>query len=191
MGESGLMVIPECILRWTVGSALYKALEPLRVTEEQMPWAYQVANPTGRPLHNDWALFKDTTRRSCARRAPLPYRGLSGVFTKEWMLFDENYPLSPGMETRYLNDGEFQVLTDRAGYGLGTFEAFIDGAWRPVFHKYTRAFDIPFLGRYRLSWYYGLHQDNHVSLIPDESGIRRSDLMCWIEPFAASFVKEI
>lgn len=184
------MKIPEFILRWTVGPSLYAELESYRVSEYEMPWAYQVDNPKGRPLHDDWALFKDTTRRSCARRVALPYRGLKGVFTKEWMLFDPTYPLSPGLETKTV-DGRLYVLTDRAGYGLGTFEAFINGAWRPVFHKYTQAFNIPFLGRYRLSWYYGLHQDNHVSLLPDESGIFRSDLMCWIEPFAASFVKEI
>lgn len=173
------MVIPEFILRATVGSALFKALEPYRVTEEQMPWPYQVKNPEGRPLHGDWFWFKDTPRRDCARRARQPYKVIEGNFTREYIRFDPNYPLSPGVETK-TEDGIFYVLADRGGYGKVKYAAFIDGQWQHVFTKYTRAYDIPFLGRYRHSWYVGLHQDNHWA-----------DLMCWIEPFAMSFVKEI
>lgn len=175
------MVVPECVLRATVGAELYKQLEPYRLTSDaQMPWAYQRANPQGRPLHNDWALFKDTPRFGCARRVPLPFAVTKGDFRQEWLNFNPAYPVSPGMETRYLDDGTFQVLTDRGNYGLVEYSAFIGGGWTPVFKKYTRAYDIPFLGRYRHSWYVGLHQDNNPG-----------DLMCWIEPFAMSFVREI
>lgn len=173
------MVIPEFVLRLTVGPALYKALEPYRITEEQMPFAYQHANPDARFNHGDWALCKDTPRISCARRVNLPFRVAEGAFEKKWEQFDPEYPMSPDHESRFLDDGTFQVLTDRGGYGLVKYEAFIGGAWVPVFKKYTRAFNI-FGTRYRLSWYVGLHQDNHWA-----------DLMCWIEPFAMSFVKEV
>ncbi len=179
------MKIPESILKATVGKELYEALEPYRLkSETEMPWTYQKANPANRPpnvdrsKHNDWFAFKDTTRESCARNVPQPYRVASGNYKEEWINFNENYPLSPGAQTRTSGDG-FQVLAQRGGYGLVCYEAFIGGKWVPVFKKYTKAHVI-FGVRYRHSWYIGLHQDNN-----------KDDAMCYIEPFAMSFVKEI
>ncbi len=174
------------LLRLLLGAALYDAIQPYRVTEDElMPWAYQRANPQGRPLHDDWALLKGVTRMECAYRVPLPYKVIEGEYTREWLLFDPAYPKAPGTPGKIV-DGLYYVLTDRGGYGLVKYAAFINGDWRHVFTKYTRR---TWFGK-RLSWYTGLHQDNHVSL-PDAAGILRSDLMCWLEPFAMSWVKEI
>lgn len=173
------MIIPESILQATVGKALYKALDAYRVYEVEMPWVYQIANPEGRPDHGDWTFFKETPRRNCARKVPLPYKIISGPSTKSWLDFDPAYPMPPDVESRHLDDGAFQVLADRGGYGLCTYAAFINGEWRPVFKKYMKQISI-FGTKYRFSWYVGLHQDNHWA-----------DLMCYIEPFAMSLVKEI
>ncbi len=171
------------VLSWLFNPWIYRLIQSYRVTDEAlMPEEYRY--PTGRYLHDDWAIFKSVRRRECAYRVPLPYRGKSGSFHTEWMLFDPAYPLSPGVETKTV-DGLLYVLTDRADYGFNSYEAFINGEWRVVFWKYTGIW----FGK-RLSWYYGLHQDNHVSAPTATRGIR-SDLMCWFPETAASWVKEV
>lgn len=162
--------------------SLYDAIQTYRVKDDAlMPEEYREGN---RPLHDDWAFFKSVRRMDCAYRVPLPFRVIEGSFTRAWMLFDPAYPLSPGAETK-TEGGLLYVLTDRGGYGLVKYEAFIGGTWRPVFTKYTRVI----LGK-RLSWYKGLHQDNHVS--PPENGKPiRSDLMCWFPELAMSWIKEV
>ena len=163
---------------------LYEAIQPYRVTDDAlMPEEYRFSNPKGRPLHDDWALFKSVRRMDCAYRVPLPFKVSRGAFTREWLLFDPSYPLSPDTETK-VEGGLTYALTDRGGYGLVTYAAFIGGSWREVFTKYTRVI----LGK-RLSWYKGLHQDNHVSP-PDANGKLRSDLMCWFPELAMSWIKE-
>ena len=165
---------------------LYDLIQPYRVTDDAlMPEEYREGH---RPLHDDWAIFKSVRRMDCAYRVPLPFRVKRGEMRREWLLFDLSYPLSPDVPVEF-RDGRPWVLTDRGGYGLVVYEAFVAGQWREVFKKYTRAFTI-FKTRYRLSWYKGLHQDNHVSP-PDASGNTRSDLMTWFPEIAASFVKEI
>lgn len=166
---------------------LYDLIQPYRVKDDAlMPWVYQAANPKGRPLHDDWAVFKNVRRMDCAYRVPLPFKVTGGSFRKEWMLFDPSYPLSPDMETKMV-DGLMYVNTDRGNYGLVTYSAFINGEWREVFYKYTGMW----FGK-RLSWYKGLHQDNHVSppsVTP--SGKLESDLMCWFPELAMSWIKEV
>lgn len=171
---------------------LYDLLQPYRATEEQMPWAYRHANPKGRPYHDDWAFGKNIRRIDCAYRVPLPFKVTGGSFRKEWLLWNDNYPLSPDTPKEYRTiirpHGTFTlpfVLTDRGNYGLVTYSAFIAGEWRVVFKKYTGKW----FGK-RLSWYVGLHQDNHVSE-PDANGITRSDLMTWFPEVACSYVTEI
>lgn len=170
--------------------SLFDALQPYAVTsEDQMPEEYRF--PNGRWKHDDWFIGKNIRRRDCAYRAPLPFGIKSGDFTFEWLLFDVAYPLAPGFETMIDPfDGQFYVKTPRGGYGLVTYTAWIGGEWRVVFRKYTRAFVI-FGKRYRLSWYWGLHQDNHVSPPDSKTGKIRSDLMAWFPEFALSFIKEI
>lgn len=164
---------------------LYDLIQPYRVKDDAlMPEEYRASNPKGRPLHDDWALFKSVRRMDCAYRVPLPFKVTKGSFRQEWMLFDPSYPMSPDVETK-VEDGLTYVLTDRGDYGLVEYSAFIGGRWRPVFWKYTRVI----LGK-RLSWYKGLHQDNHVSPPSAPSGFR-SDLMCWFPELACSWVKEV
>lgn len=170
---------------------LWDILQPYKATEAQMPWAYQAANPDGRPTHDDWAIGKSVKRIDCAYRVPLPFRVISGPSHKEWILWDYYYPLSPGhaIELReYATDhGVFMlphVEVDAGDYGLVTYASFIGDEWRPVFTKYTGKW----FGK-RLSWYKGLHQDLHVSP-PDANGVTRSDLMAWFPEFACSWVAE-
>lgn len=176
------------VLRAFISSDLYSRLENFLVTEEQMPQEYQIGH---RPLRDDWAFLKGTTRRECARRVPLPFKVIDGPSHKEWTLWDISYPLSPNHPVvlrEYATDhGTFMlphIQVDMGDYGLVTYAAFIDNEWRQVFKKYT--------GKWfskRLSWYSGLHQDLHVSP-PDANGFTRSDLMAWIEPPTASWVRE-
>lgn len=173
---------------------LYDLIQPYRVQHDaQMPWAYQEANPKGRPLHDDWALFKSVRRRDCAYRIPLPFRIYGDVPVEyKWIPWDVSYPTSPGTRIEFKEyrtvDGVFNIphaLVEYAGYGRAHYSAFINGEWIPnVFTKYTGKH----FGR-RLSWYKGLHQDLHVSP-PDASGLIRSDLMCYFPEFALSWVQE-
>jgi len=168
---------------------LYDMIQPYRVTDDAlMPEEYQFTNPKGRPLHDDWAIFKNVRRMDCAYRIPLPFKVIKGPSHKDWMTFDPAYPLSPGMEVRYDNaSGDMQVLTDRGEYGLVTYAGFINGEWRPCFQKYTGKW----FGK-RLSWYKGLHQDNNVTpSYATSTGKIRSDLMCWFPELACSWIKEV
>jgi len=164
---------------------LYDLIQPYRVKDDSlMPEEYRFSNPKGRPLHDDWAIFKGVRRMDCAYRIPLPFKVTGGAFRQEWMLFDPAYPMSPSCEVKVV-DGLTYVLTDRGNYGLITYSAFIGEKWRPVFVKYTGKW----FGK-RLSWYKGLHQDNHVSPPENGRGIR-SDLMCWFPEQACSWVTEV
>lgn len=171
---------------------LYDELRPYRVKDEAlMPEEYRY--PNGRWRQDDQVFFKDQPRKLKAYRVPQPFRIVSGSKTQDWLLFDRAYPLSPDTQTKTETwvrpeDGKvfelFYVLADRGGYGLVEYEAFINGRWRSVFKKYTDLW----LGK-RLSWYKGLHQDQHVSPPWAPSGFR-PDLMCWFPEVACSWVKE-
>lgn len=178
------------IYRAFISSDLYKRLEKYRPTEAQMPEEYQVGH---RSTRDDWALLKGTTRIDGARRVPLPFKIIEGNKGTEYMLFDPSYPLSPGHKIEMIDTPTQRgimslphVLTDRGGYGAVKYAAWIDNEWRHVFTKYTRK---TWFGK-RLSAYWGLHQDNHVSP-PNATTAMRSDLMCWIEPPTASWVTEV
>lgn len=163
---------------------LYKCLEPYRVVEADMPPEYRLG---ARALRDDWTLFKGTTRRECARRVPLPFKitGGDAPIIERWIRWDDNYPTAPGTHRMKGEFGMPHALVQYAGYGLAHYSAFIGGEWVPnVFTKYTGKW----FGK-RLSWYHGIHQDLNVSP-PDKNGFIRSDLMAWIEPPTASWVKE-
>lgn len=183
---------------------LFDSIQPYRVTDDAlMPWAYQFANPNGRPLHDDWGVmgklswlqpWQKVRRMDCAYRVPLPFDISGDVAVEEkWIIWDPSYPAAPGLRIEdrdaRTDHGTFRVphaLVKYAGYGLAHYSAFIGGEWIPnVFTKYTGLH----FGR-RLSWYKGLHQDLHVSP-PDENGITRSDLMAWYPELACSWVREV
>lgn len=183
--------------------ALYSRLQKLgHPTEEQMPWAYQVANPQGRPLHNDWGImsnnpiltalqpYQKITRRECAYRVQLPFKCLSGPTIKKWLLWDLNYPTVPGtpIEIRPIWNGEETLhlphaLVDVADLGATSWAVLIDGGWVECFYQYSTTF----FGR-RFLYYHGLKQDLTVSP-PNGQDPMRSDLMAWFPEASMSLIK--
>jgi len=183
---------------------LYDALRPYAVTDDAlMPWAYQFANPQGRPFHNDWGImtsnsflkalqpFQQIRRMDCAYCVPLPFKLTSGKNNPTWMLWDTSYPTSPGtqIENRDIWDGVKtqnlpHALCDTAveGSGRSTFAAFINGAWVECFEQYC----VPLWGRY-FKYYRGLKQDLTVCF--DENLKPKSDLMAWFPEISTSWTK--
>lgn len=167
-----------------------------------MPWAYQFANPNGRPYHDDWGImsknkilqffqpYQKIKRMDCAYKLPLPFKIINGPITKEWRLWDTTYPTVPGtpieFKDYYTIAGKFSLphaLTDEAGYGLTTYAAYIDGEWVECFSQYHKK-----IGSKRLSYYRGLKQDLTVGFHEDWS--LKSDLMCWFPELSVTFIKE-
>jgi len=183
------MILPQSVLR-AFDPKVFDLCEPYRTTEAQMPVEY--AFPNGRWKHDDWAMFKDTTRRSTARRVPLPFKGLEGKFEKRWMLWDTNYPTAPDtkIETRtyWTAGGVFNLphaLVDCAieDSGWASFACYLNGEWVPCFKSYRAIV----AGR-RLAYYSGgLKQDVTCSVRDD--GSIRSDIMGWWDPPTCSFNK--
>ncbi len=178
-----------------INSALYDLIQPYKVVDAaQMPWTYQAANPEGRPLHDDWAVLKNTPRLATAYRVPLPYKiedSSTCVKHQSWTVWDTTYPTVPGtdVQMRAITTawGVFHlpsVLIDVQDQGECTYAIFVGGAWRDVFHKLTA--DV--FGKH-LSAYEGLHCDTTVQ-VPDAAGRTQtpSDMMCWWPEFALSYV---
>lgn len=174
---------------------LYDLIAPFKVTDPaQMPWTYQAANPVGRPLHDDWAVLKDTPRLATAYKVPLPYKiDDSPDCTKHqgWVTWDASYPTVPGTDVQikpvWTSWGTFdlpQVLIDVQDAGACTYAVFIGGAWRDVFKKLTAE-----VAGKKFSAYEGLHCDT-TAQVPDAGGHTQapSDFMCWWPEFALSYV---
>ena len=159
---------------------LYNLIKPFRVThDEDLPWAYQLANPNGRPLHDDWFVLKGIQRIKTAYKVQLPFKVLSGDYRREWIKYDGKYPLSPGHNIEYLpvwtEMGTFQVphvFADVAGWGPVTFGCWLNEQWTPCFYQYKKMV----FGK-RLLYYYGLKQDLTVDFFAD--GKLKSDWMGW------------
>lgn len=167
---------------WLLYPRLYRLTEEYRPTEAQMPWAYQVSNPNGRPLHNDFAVCKSTPRIDTARRIPLPLMGIEGKFIRVLKRIDPGYPTPPGIE---IVDHEYfpglrapHVLVDYAQEGWSKFAFWHNDHWEPCVIQYKRTINIPFVGRRVLKFYHGLKQD-----------VTFGDWMGWLEP-AMSLTKE-
>jgi len=171
----------------------FDAIQSYRVIDDAlMPWAYQRANPQGRFLHDDWAIFRSTPRISTAYRVPLPFKQISGAREKRWMLWDLSYPTAPGtqIEDRPIWDGVKtqtlpHALVDCAveGSGYATFSAYINGTWRPVFQSYRKMI----FGRLYAQYSGGLKQDLTVGFNPDDS--LKSDVMGWWDPPSVSWTR--
>lgn len=177
-----------------INPPLYDLIQPYKVTDvAQMPWTYQAANPTGRPIHDDWAVLKDTPRIVTAYRVPLPYKIENSSACQKhqgWTVWDPSYPTVPGTDVEVMpvwtDWGTFnlpQVLIDIQDSGACTYDVFINGKWTPVFKKFTAMID----GK-KISAYEGLHCDTTVE-VPDASGHTQtpSDMMCWWPEFAFSY----
>ena len=173
---------------------VFDLIQRYRVTDDaMMPFAYQKANPQGRPLHDDWFLARGTPRIETAYRVPLPFKQIGGKSEKRWVLWDGTYPTSPGTPIEYKDyhtvHGKFSLphaLIDCAveNSGWSEFAVWIDGEWHPCFRSYRKMV----LGR-RLAYYSGgLKCDVTVGVNPD--GSIRSDLMGWLEFPTCSWLKE-
>lgn len=181
---------------------IYDMIQPYRVTDDkQMPWAYQFANPKGRPYHDDWGImsqnpilkaiqpFQKIRRMDCAYRLPLPFRQTYGNTSRKWMVWDLSYPTvaDTPIEERevFTSDGRFvypHALVDEGGPGWTTFAANINGEWVNCFKKYYN----PILGK-RFSYYNGLKQDLTVGFNDDWT--IKSDLMAWFPEISVSWAK--
>jgi hypothetical protein len=192
------------ILRTICGGELYDALEPYRVTRDQdMPWAYQFANPNGRPYANDIGImtknpilkalqpWQSVRRMDKARRSPYPFIITKGEKVKNWYPLDPTYPLAPGtiVEVRpYCVGGNTHniphVLIDDAvdGAGWTQYQAFIGGRWRNAYRRYSRR-----VGSYMLKHYQGYKCDTTVDVKPD--GTIFSDVMGWICEYSLTFTR--
>lgn len=187
------MIIPQRLLR-TMDPTTYDAVQAFRVTDDAlMPWDYQTANPAGRPLHDDWAIFQDTPRIATAYRVPLPFKLVKGDNAPQWMLWDPSYPASPGLvvETRPIWNGVAtvqcpQALVDCAveDSGYATFAVWLGGKWVPCFQTYRKKI----LGREYAQYTGGLKQD--VTVTFDQNLNPKSDLMGWWDPPSVSWTKE-
>lgn len=186
-----------------LNSSLFDAIQPYRVNDDKlMPWSYQVANPNGRPLHNDWGImtsnpilkfiqpFQSIPRMSCAYRVPLPFKQVEGASVKQWMLWDTSYPTSPDtpIENKDIWDGVKtqnlpHVLADCAvGDGWSSFAVNLNGEWVKCFTQYHKV-----IAGKRLAYYNGLKQDITVTF--DENLKVKSDLMAWFPEISTSWIK--
>jgi hypothetical protein len=175
--------------------AMFDRLESFRVTDEAlMPEEYRIGH---RPLHDDWSILRSTTRKETARRVPLPFKGISGKFKKEWMLWDMSYPTVPLTPIEYRDvwteHGTFNLphaLIDCAveDSGWSAFAVYLDGKWVPCFKSYRRITESRIFGKRRLAYYSGgLKFDSTCSVRAD--GSIRSDQMGWWEAPTCSWNK--
>ncbi len=181
---------------------VYDAIQTYRVTNDfLMPWAYQFANPNGRPYHNDFGImgvlpglqpWQKIRRMDTAYRVPLPFKQTKGLSVKRAMLWDMSYPQSPDLKIEVLPiwDGEKNQYLPHAwvdcaveGSGSAEFSAFINGAWMPVFTQYRRVI----FGRLFAHYSGGLKQDLTVTF--DEDLKPKSDIMGWWDPPSFSWNK--
>lgn len=181
--------------------SLYDLIQPYRVTDDKlMPWAYQFANPQGRPYHNDWGVmssnpimkaiqpFQKIKRMDCAYRIPLPAKITHGAKCQEWQPWEDGYPLAPGAQVkdRPIWDGTRSVmaphiLLDVSLDGCTTYAGFIAGEWRDCFTRYQKKI----FGR-MFKYYNGLKPDVGVTF--DESLKLKSDCMWWFPEVAATWI---
>lgn len=159
---------------------LVKLTAEYKPKESQMPWTYQWANPDGRPLHNDFTLFRDTSRIEFARRVPLPLKGIKGTFKKVLKRIDPGYPTPPDT---VIVDHEYypglrapHVLVDYAEEGWSEFAFWHHDHWEPCVRQYMKTIKVPLFGTRTLKFYSGLKAD-----------VTFGDWMGYIEP-AMSFL---
>ena len=185
----------QTILR-ALNPKVYDLIQQFRFTDDTlMPWAYQHANPDGRPYHNDWGVmtsnsflkalqpFQNIPRIETAYRVPLPFKQTKGTCAKQWMLWDSKYPASPDLQTEVRADGHTYALIDCAveGSGAAEFSAWINGKWVPVFTQYRKMI----WGRLFAHYSGGLKQD--LTVVPMPDGTIKSDICAWWDPPSTSW----
>ena len=184
------------IFQTFISPSLYKALEPYRITEDEMVWAYSVKNPDQRQNHGDWFALKGTPRIDGARKTALPFRGVKGKFIKDAVQWDVSYPggFPPGLliENRPKWDVVKSQIVPHAwidrqvtGSGWATWECYLPKTQEWVFAGKT--YSGPLLFGKRLKAYYGYKQDVTVGF--DENFKPKSDMLGWIDPPSMSFTR--
>lgn len=146
-------------------SKLYDAIQPYKIRrDEDMPWVYQAANPNGRPLHDDWLLFKSKPRIDTAYQIPVPFVRLDGNAQYIETPIKPGYPIAPGTPVvmkEYLSEAGPVVVpwvwTMHPIHPAGQWSkqgAYISGVLTECYHSKS----IGILGN-RVTWYHGLKAD--------------------------------
>lgn len=168
---------------------LYQKIQKYRVTKDNdLPFAYQQANPQGRPLHNDWTIpwlpswlqpWGKIPRMRTAYLLPMPTKQIAGNVTPRWFPAQKDYPLVPGTEIKeleyngdvvphvfgvdpYLNAGQWSIQA-----------VWLDGEWIECYHTSTKML----FGR-KLSLNHGLRPD-----------ITLGDFMFWFPEINVTWTK--
>lgn len=184
---------------------VYDALQAHKVVrDEDMPYAYQFANPQGHPRRNDLGLMVDNPNSFLAKiqpwqdiprmeffyTPPLPFRIKVGKKDEIKQIIDPSYPLAPGTsifyEDVYTAGGKFRlphVMVDQAGDGFTQWEGYLGGQWVDCFWRYHKSV----LGK-RFSSYSGARPDYAVGFNSDWT--IRPDTGVWFPDVSASWVKE-
>lgn len=167
--------------------ALANKLRKFRVTEDSdLPYAYQRANPQGRPLHDDWVVGKSIRRIDTAYRVPLPFRKVAGNAEPEWVpiLRPELWKFAPGaqVEERPYKDHLMDapavvpwVLTMTSGAPAGRWSR--QEVWLGDEHGWTECYYSRSVNAFgnKIFVYAGLKID-----------VNPRDLMCWFPEVSAS-----
>lgn len=181
--------------------AIHDLLQPYKVTrDEDMPYAYQFANPKGLPYRNDLGFmntlpalqpWQKMKRMDFFYRPPMPFRIKSGNKVRVDQIIDPSYPLAPGAEVFYKDvytvGGKFSlphITVDQAGEGLTIWEAYLGGKWVECFWRYHKNL----FGK-RFSAYSGARPDYAVGF--DPAWKIRPDTGCHFPDVSASFVREV
>ena len=188
-----------------INPKLYDMIQRYRVNDDSlMPWAYQKANPDGRPYHDDWGImtqnkflqsiqpWQKIPRIDGAYRVPLPFKIISGEKRDPvWRMWDTNYPTSPGtpIEERevWTPGGVFKLphaLCDEGGWGTVKYAVYLPhiDQWIECFIQTKK---MVFGKRYM--YYNGLKQDLTVDFHADWT--QKSDLTGWFPEISVSWKK--
>lgn len=149
-----------------------------------MPWAYQFANPQGRPLHDDWAAkgvpswlqpWTRIRRMDTTFMLPMPMKLVwsSGPVEPKWMPWQETYPGGLTLEAQ-LRDAQagsvaaaigcpHEILAYDPVLPIGQsaeYAVWLDGAYRTCFYTSTSL-----VGRKRLHTNRGIKPDLTVTML--------------------------
>lgn len=125
--------------------------------DAHMMWAYQFANPNGRPYHDDWKAkflpdaiqpWSKIRRMDTTFEIPLPFRMIEGNMKQRWMPWQEGYPEAPGIQLRAAVDGseaqgrgiprEVYAFDPVGGPGeWGRFEGYLFDEWVECYYSST------------------------------------------------------
>lgn len=123
--------------------------------DAQMPWAYQFANPNGRPYHDDWTVWPFTRikRMDTTFMLPMPMKLVwsKGAVLPRWAPWQENYSggTAPNAKIRRALPGteayarnilyEIEVYDPVLPVGqAAVYAVWLDNEWRPCYYTSTQ-----------------------------------------------------